>query len=1084
MAQRRHKSQLNGVFISDTSIKQPVFITMVMLLIVVVGLLAYRSLPVNLFPDFSLPTISISVPYPGAGPQSVAEQVAQPIETAINTLDGVRTITSNSGTGIAQIIVEFETSVHVDEAEQDIREQINAIRPTLPQDVQDPIYQQFSLDSVPILSLAISDDGSRSPLELRTLIDDDIAPLLQRISGVGAVSTGGGAVEQINVLMDLEKLQAYQVAPSQIVSAIQSANSDISLGSVTADTTEISLRAPSALKSPEDIERVQIINTPYRVGDLATIETGIAEIESYARLNGGDTITLDIVKQAGSNTITVVDNVLAELDEIIAQESLQYTTAFDQSDFVREATRGAIEELIVAVIAAMLVVLVFLRNFRNTIITIAGLPVILIGNFAALQFFDQSINILTLLAMSLSVGLVIDDAIVVRENIFRWLDRGYAPIVAASRGTAQVSLSVVAMTLTIIAVFLPVTFTTGITGIIFAAFGITVACAMAISLFEAFTFAPMLSAYLTGRRKKGVQSTITQAPASDDDVLETDDDDEQLGRLARGYARLLRWGLRRRLVVIGGACIILMASLVIASGLQFAFTPTGDTGEFAVGFELSPGTALDETDRLAREAEQIILQDPAIESVLTTVGGGGFIGISATERAEFFVRIHEGETTATVQQRLREQLSFLPLLAFSAESSGTGGGTAVTGRQIQLSVQTTRPVEELAPILLQLQEQTGGIAGLTDIDTTYKPGRPELQFNLDPSRTGDLGLSNDQIATSVRALIEGERASVLRRDGDDTDIVVRLESQDRADPADLQAITIPTPSGSIPLNAIAEVELASSPSTIRRYNQLNQVIVGANVVDRNIVETQAEIMAGLAAAELPDDVVVGFVGESEQLNEGFESLLIAMGLSILFVYMVLASQFGSFLQPIIIMLAMPFSFIGAFVGLRVVGLELDIFGMIGLIMLLGLVVKNSILLVDFTNKLRDEGIAKHVAIAQAGALRLRPILMTSLSLIAGALPVAIGLGEGSELRRGLSIVIIGGMISSTLLTLLVVPVAYSLLESITRRISKLFGRSNQEDEATPTPVEHEQTMTVAPITEPHQPDDQRPSTGPLATGEQ
>jgi HAE1 family hydrophobic/amphiphilic exporter-1 len=1036
-----------------------------MLLTVVIGLISYFRLPVELFPNIALPTISVTVPYPGAGPQSVADQVARPVENALNTISGVNTISSISSSNVAQIVAEFDTGVDLNRAEQSVREQVNAVLPTLPPNVQDPIFQRLSSDLFPVLALVVSDEGARSPLELRTLLDTTIVPRLQRIDGVGAVNVSGGQVRQINVQMDLARLQAHQIAPAQIVSAIQSANTDLGLGNVTAEGTDISLRVPTALTSPEDITRVQLPGTSYSVGDVASVEDGVAEVTSYARLNGEDAIRLDVRKQSGTNTITVVDSVFAELERLATQYGIGYTVAFDTSTFVRDSTRGAIEELIVACIAAMLVVLLFFRDLRNTLVTVIGMPVILIGTFAVLQLFGMSINIISLLALSLSVGLVIDDAIVVRENIFRRMERGESPIVASSRGTAQVALSVVAMSLTIIAVFLPVTFTGGIVGVIFAAFGVAVAGAVAISMVEAFTLAPMLSAYLfKGKQESGVRSqesevveqragirsqeesrhepSLTPDPRSPAPEL-PDEAHDELGPMERFYERVLRWCLRRRMAVVGIAVAVLIASGFVAAGLQFAFFPALITGEFAAGFEMPPGTALDQTDALARQAEAILLQDPAIESVQTTVGGGSVYEANATERGEFFIR-HEGEDVQAVQARLREQLGFLPLLAFSVESAQTSGGTAVTGRQIQLSLQSTRPPEELTPVIAQLQEQMQGISGLTDINTTYKPGRPELRFELDPSRTGDLGLSNDQIATSVRALIEGEQATTLRQGGEEVDIVVQLRPEDRAAPTNLEAISVPTAAGNVPLGAIARVELASGPTTIRRYNQLNQVIIGANVSGRNLVEAQGAVAAMVAAADLPDDVVVGFVGESEQLSEGFTTLFIAMGLSVLFVYMVLASQFSSFLQPLVIMLAMPFSFIGAFAALRIAGIELDTFGLIGLIMLMGLVVKNSILLVDFTNQLRNAGMDSHPAIERAGALRLRPILMTTLSLIAGAIPVAIGLGEGAELRRGLSVVLIGGLITSTLLTLLVVPVAYSVLESFTRRASGLFQRQTAQ----------------------------------------
>ncbi len=1029
--------KLDGVFLSDLSIKQPVLITMFMLLTIVMGLLAYFSLPVNLFPDFSIPIISVTLPYPGASPDSVAEQVARPVENELTTISGIKNITSTSNEGVVNILVEFETNIDVDDADKDVREKVNAVLPRLPREVEDPIFQQFDPNQLPILSIAVATDGSLSSLQLRQLIDDDIVPQLQRIQGVGSVEVNGGMERQINVLLDLDQIKARQLLPAQIVNAVRNANANLGLGSISSGEQDISLRASSMLQTPQDITRVQITGTPYRIGDVATVEDGVAEIESYARLNGKDAVTIDIRKQADANVVDVAGSVKDELSTIFAARSeLEYFIARDDSEFVQESTKSAIDELVVATIAAMLVVFVFFRNVRNTLVTALGLPVILIGTFAAIQLFGLTINLVTLLALSLSVGLVIDDAIVVRENIFRHLERGETPMVAASRGTAEVSLSVLAMTLTVVAVFVPVTFTTGITGIIFGSFGITIACAMLISLVEAFTLAPMTSAhFFAPDPQQQAHAEHEHAASTDDNALDLPDEaNEKLDWMARGYGGLLAWSLRHRLVIVVLTVLILGASLSVASGLKFSFFPQQDRGEFTMSFEAPPGTPLEETNRLAMQAEAVLLNDPDVVAVQTTVGGSG-----QAEFGDFFVTLHEDVATAPTQDRLRPELAFLPRLAFSVPGF-EGGNTGITGREIQLSLESNRSPEELEPLLLQLVSAAQSVTGLVDVDTSYTPGKPELQFLLDPTKAGDLGLTNDDIATSIRTLVEGEQATVFRQNGEDTDIVVRLEPGDRANVDVLRSISVPTVGGSVPLGMLVDVQLAIGPTSIRRYNQLNQILIGANVADRNVNDVRAEIQSQIDQLTLPDDITFTFVGDAQDQAEGFETLLIAMGLSILFVYMVLASQFGSFSQPFVIMLAMPFSFIGSFLALRLLGLELDIFGMIGLIMLMGLVVKNSILMVDFTNQLRQAGMSKHTALERAGAIRLRPILMTALSLIVGSMPIAIGLGEGSEVRRGLSIVVIGGMITSTLLTLLVVPTAYSLLEGTLDRIGRLFRR--------------------------------------------
>jgi len=1048
-----HSTQLNGNPVSDTSIKQPVLITMLMLLIVVIGLLAYRSLPVNLLPDFSVPVVAVSLSYPGAGPESVAEQVTKPIEETLNTISGVDHITSNSSEGFSQITITFRNEVNVDKAEQDVREKVNAIKPRLPRDVRDPSFFKFDPNDQAIISLVVASNGTLSPLELRRLVDDEIAPRLQRAQGVGSVDVAGGQIRQINVQMDLDKLKAYQILPVQITNSIKDANVNYGLGSISAGDLDVNLRAPSMIADPADIARIQITGTAYRVGDVATIQDGVAESKSYSRLGGKDAISISVRKQSGTNTVQVADSIRAEIDEIFKDRSeLTYFIPLDQSESVRSSTDSAIEELLLASIAALLVVLLFFRDLRNTLVTIAGLPIIMIGTFALMQVFGLTINLITLLALSLSVGLVIDDAIVVRENIFRHNERGEKPMIAASRGTAEVTSSVIAMTLTIIAVFLPVTFTTGITGIIFKSFGITVACAMALSLVEAFTLAPMLSARLAKQKVVPAGShtpALAVAGATDANSMLMHEASEDPGAMGRFYRRILDWSLRHRMIVVVISLLIFAASGVVATQLKFSFFPGSDNHSFSMGYELPPGTPLAQTDALARRAEAILLADPVVEAVQTTVGFTG-----NAERADIFVKLKGKTATKEAQDRLRPVMNFLPGLAFG-QPSFQGSSASVTSRPLQISIQTNRPTNELIPLLQQFKGEAEGIKGLADIDTTFRPGKPELLFHVDPAKTGDLGVTNDNIASSVRALINGDTATVFRKDGQDIDIVVRLKPSDRAGVDAISGIVVPTRGGSVPLSSLVTVEVSSSPTTIRRYDRQNQVLIGANVVGRNVNEVQLEIAKKLEATqktlppEFARDLTVTFVGQASQQAEGFGTLFIAMGLSVLFVYMVLASQFGSFLQPFVIMLAMPFSFIGAFVALLVTGIELDITGMIGLIMLLGLVTKNSILLVDFANRLRQAGIEKNLAIEISGGVRLRPILMTTLAIVAGSIPTAAGIhlfgsGDGSEFRKGLATVLIGGLTTSMFLTLLVVPTAYSLLESATRRTQNLFRRRRPE----------------------------------------
>jgi len=624
---------------------------------------------------------------------------------------------------------------------------------------------------------------------------------------------------------------------------------------------------------------------------------------------------------------------------------------------------------------------------------------------------------------------------------------------AASRGTAEVAVPVLAMTLTVIAVFVPITFATGVTGIIFRAFGLTVAAAVVISLFEAFTMAPMLSAYFfkrektpasqppqTGQaveRKQPDQSDLSESVEASS--LETQEEQEPRSRLVQGYARFLHWSLHHRWLVILAAVLFIAASIFTARTLNFAFMPEYDPGEFYASFEMQPGTPLEVTDEQVRKAEEVLLNHSAIETVLTTVGGAG-----TPERAEFFVTLHEGVATPPVRRALREELAFLPQLAFNIPGIAVSGSTDVTGREVQLSLETNRPIETILPVMQQVQQEMQAMPGVVDVDTSYDPGKPQLEFLLKPTLAGDVGITNQDIAVSVRTMIDGTVATTLQGEGEDTDIMVRLQPDDRASMEDLQDIRIPTRSGNETLGSLVDIKTDTAPAALRRYDRANQILIGANTTTRTANQVKTVLGESLQQMDAPAHMSFGFVGESEQMTEGFSSLLIAMGLSVLFVYMVLAAQFESFTQPLIIMLAMPFSFMGSFLALKLLGLNMTINSMVGLVLLLGLVVKNSILLVEVANGQREEGLSADAAMEHAGAVRLRPILMTSLSLIAGVLPVVIGIGEGSEIRRGLSVAIMGGMISSTLLTLLVVPTAYSLFASI----GQFFQKREQHDEST------------------------------------
>ncbi|NOZ06305.1 MAG: efflux RND transporter permease subunit [Chloroflexi bacterium] len=1003
------------MWISDTSIKQPIFITMIMIALIVVGLLAYFSLPVDLMPDVSIPVVSVTTIYPGASPDEIETRVSKVLEESLGSLNGVDTIQSTSAEGISQLVIRFQLEHSASEGVRDVQEKIAAIRNRLPQDIQDPVIQQFDFGALPIMSFAIAPkEGQFAPGELRRRAEDDIKPLFARIEGVASVGVTGGREREIHVSLNLASLQARQISPQQVVGAIQSQNISVPAGHITQNGQDLLIRTPGEFTSLDDLRNivVSVRGAPVYLRDIATVEDGFKDVKQLSRLNGQDSVVLSIQKQSGTNTVQVADAVKEEITKLEKDNpDLTLVVARDDSVFVKDSTNDAVFDLILGGLGAMLVVLLFFRDIRNTLVTVAGLPFIMIGTFGVMQLTGLTINMLTLLALSLSVGLVIDDAIVVRENIFRHMEKGEHPKEASSRGTAEVGLSVMAMTFTIVSVFLPVAFTTGITGRFFRSFGLTVAFAVLISLFEAFTFAPMLSAYFFKQHESGT---------------EEEQHGSIYGRVDTLYRRFLGWTLRHKVITALIAVVFFASSLATLPFLKFAFLADIGQNSLDMGIKLAAGTTLSKTDAQVRKVEAILAQRPEVEDVLTTVGSRG-----SPESATFFVKLHKGIVAENLKDDLRTSLAAVPGLAFGGGGMEGGSATSVTGRAIQIKLLSTGDFAALDQASQQVMAAIRDVPGLVGLTRSYEPGKPEMQIVVDRQRAADFGLSTAQIGSTVRTLINGQKASRYRLDGNEADIVVRLRPEDRQNTTGLLSLYVTSPTGtSIPLGSVARLVPASGPTQIFREDQQREIIVGANSAGRTDNEVVQDIRKRLEGVNLPDGVTLSFGGQTEQMQKSFSSLLTAMLLAVIFVYMVLASQFGSFTQPLVIMLALPLSFVGAFLGLFLTSKPMDMMALIGIIMLMGLVTKNSIMLVDFTNQARERGLPRDEALMEAGLLRLRPIIMTTLALIVGMFPVALGLGAGGGFRATMAIAVIGGLITSTLLTLLLVPAAYGLMDDV------------------------------------------------------
>lgn len=1033
------------MWLSDLSIRQPHLITMLVVAVMVVGSLAYSRMGLDLFPDVSIPVVAVRTVYPGVSPSEVERAVTRPIEDAVLSLNGVDTVTSTSADSLSSVIVQFKLDKDAKVAADEVRARVDLVRNQFPTDTQDPVVQRFDPAAAPILSLAVSDSsGKRSPEQLRSLMDDALKPRLERIAGVASVAVTGGLVREIHVDLKRDRMEALGVAAQQVGQAIRGDNLDVPGGRVTRGSREQSVKTAGEITSLEQMGEVSVPSTrgtSVSLKDVADVSAGYAEVRAYRRLNGTDAVVATIQKQSGTNSVSVADEIKAEIKRIEADyANLRATVTADQSEFTRESVVDVQLSMVLGAFLTALVVFAFFRDWRNTLVTVAGLPVIVLGTFAVMSVLGMSLNMITLMALSLSVGILIDDAIVVRENIFRRMEAGEEPWVAAQRGTAEIALAVVAVSSTIIAVFLPIAFTSGITGKFLRDFGLTIAIAVLFSLVEAFTLAPMLSAHFFKR------------------MVPSADGDRKVGRVERAfsrldgaYRRLLEWALGRRLLVMGVGAALFVGSLAVVPFMTFAFTPETDQGMFTVSVELPVGSTLDETDRVARRVDSVLRQQPIVEDVFMMVGSDAGSVEKATLTAKLKAKA-PGLTQGTIA-RLRPELEQVAapakLTAAPAASAVGGGGGAAAGtvnsRPVLYVVQGPAGAD-LDGVSRTVMEALAAIPGTVDVERSLQAGKPSTEVVVDRARAADLGISTVQVGNTVRALVNGDRAGSFRQGDKQIDVIVRLQASDRATADDLLRLPIATSRGTlVPLSAAANTAPTLESTLIERRDRQRMILVGAGVLGRTQGAVATDAARAVAQLQLPAGVTVKPSGQAAQTQDAFSALGMAMALSVLFVYMILCAQFASFVHPFTIMLALPFSIVGALLGLLLTGKGLDMLAMIGIILLMGLVTKNSILVVDFTNQLRRRGYATRDALLEAGPVRLRPILMTTLAMIFGMLPLALGVGAGSELRQSMGIGVIGGLLTSTLLTLVAVPVAYSLVESGRARIEQWRERGRGSD---------------------------------------
>jgi hydrophobe/amphiphile efflux-1 (HAE1) family protein len=1046
--------------LAEICIARPVFASMLVLALVVVGATGYFGLGVDRYPSVDVPTVSVRTVLPGASPEEVESLVTRQIEEVVNTVDGIDELRSVSGAGSSNVIATFDLKRDLESAAQDVRDRVSTVLNQLPEDAQPPVIQKFDNDSAPVVTIALSAD--RSLRELTEIGDKIVRVTLERTGGVGEVRVVGGLERAINVWIDADRLAAYQVPITAVRQALALQNADVPGGNVQAKREELVLRTLGRYADPRAIEDLVIANlapgrgapvipgeagTPLRIRDIGRVEDGTKEQRSLARLNGKPTVILEIRRQSGANTIAVIEGIKEALPRVIAQvpPDVKLEVLRDQSRYIEAALHEIQVHLVLGSLLASLVVFFFMRSWRATVIAAVAIPASVISTFGMMWALDFTLNSVTMLALVLMVGIVIDDAIVVLENIFRFIEeKRLPPAQAAVEATRDIGLAVLATTLSLVVIFVPVSFMSSISGRFLYQFGITAAVAILVSLLVSFTLTPMMSARLLKREAEGHAKHDTRGGF--------------YGRLEDKYAGWLAAAMRHRTAAAVASILVVLSSYPLYKMVKQEFIPTDvDEAEFEVQLTAPEGTSLSVMNEVMDAVDQELQATPGVRLVLSTAGGGFLGGVNG---GNSYVRIapHEERTlsltklwTATkslrpwnafrgnyrqqdVMQDVRRRLrKFSPVRVavrnLGSFNFGPGGNFDIN------FVLRGPEIEKLSEYADELKRRSLEVGGFTDLDSTLVLDKPELRVQIDRARAADLGVSTADIAQSLSVMVGGDDEVTRYRDdsvNEDYDVGLRVESADRGDAGAIRRLFVPSSRGElVRLDNVVSIARSTSPSRIDRLDRERQVSIrGAVAPGFALADRIAVMRQAVAEMNLPPTYTTAVSGRGRELERTFREFVWAFLLSIVFMYMILASQFESLTHPVTILVSLPLAIPFALFSQWATGNTLNLYSALGILVLFGVVKKNSILQVDHMNTLRAHGMERGAAILQANRDRLRPILMTTLALVAGMLPLALGTGPGAEERRSIAVVVIGGQSLSLLLTLLVTPVAYSLLDDL------------------------------------------------------
>jgi hydrophobe/amphiphile efflux-1 (HAE1) family protein len=1017
------------MWMTKVSIKHPVFATMVMVALVVLGLASYSKLGVESMPNVEIPAAWIEVSYPGASPEQVENDITRPLEEAINTVSGVKKILASSWEGRGGVSVEFELSTNVDKAMIELRDKVARVRPQFPKDAKEPfIIRAETENAQPIIELSLT-SATRSIRDLSTLTEQVISKRMQGVAGVGQVRINGKTNRQILVSLKPDALTSQNVGVDEVLRAIQATNANLPAGNISYGSAERLVRIEGKIKDAQGFKGIIVArraNGPVYLHQVAEIIDGEQEEQSISRTNGARAISLEISKVQDANVVetgTRIKLAVEKLRETLPPD-VKITLLRDESAQVQSQLDNVKRTIIEGALLTMLIVFLFLHSWRSTIITGLTLPISVLASFIAMKFFGFTLNFLTLMALSLCIGLLIDDAIVVRENIVRHLAMGKSHLRAAYDGTNEIGMAVMATTFAIVAVFVPVAFMDGIIGRFFLQFGITVAVAVMVSLFVSFTLDPMLSSVW----RDPVQNRFKYLPWLGR-MMESIE--HGIDRLHVWYGRVLAWALRWKKSTLALAFVMFIGSLALMPVIGGEMMPETDRGFIHLQFKTAVGSSLEYTDSKVKQVEAALKEMPEIDTMIATAGtwdgrNAGQVNLKLTDK-----KLTKRRSQKELEQVIRTRLEPIAGITLS-----------VGWRPIYIAI-LGQDEAKLDAVARKMMDKMRSVKGVADIEYSQEGANPATIVKIDNEVASDLGLSVQQIGSALRPFVAGDQISRwLAPDGQNYDVNVQLPKSGRQKIADLGDLSVASSKRDamgnpimVPLRQAVTFVPSTSPQVLKRQALERRVAIYAGVEGRPNGDVSDDVQKAIKSIEMPEGVRIAVGGEAEEMASTLAAAGTALGIAVVFIYLVLASQFGSFLQPIAIMVSLPLSMIGVMVALLVTGSTMNIFSVIGIIMLMGLVTKNAILLVDFTNHGQREGKGQIEAIMEAGQVRLRPILMTTLAMIFGMLPMAIGMGDGGEMQAPMGRAVIGGVITSTLLTLVVVPVAYTYLDKLGKRVS-------------------------------------------------